>query len=153
MTRDRYHRAMREAAMTRVIHVNVNVLDLERSIAFYHAALGCDVVDRQESDSYEEGHLRLAYVRAPDSPIEFELSEYAGQSEPYDYGPGRFGNAHVAVAVDDLEAEHARMSALASSITPIERHVANGRLQCRYFFVRDPDGFPIEFIERNERYA
>ena len=138
--------------MTRVIHVNVNVLDLERAIAFYRDALGCEVIDRQESDNYEEGHLRLAYVRAADSPIEFELSEYSGRSEPYDYGPGRFGNAHVAVCVEDLEAEHDRMQGVVTSITPIEHHVANGNLQCRYFFVRDPDGFPIEFIERNERY-
>lgn len=136
----------------KIIHVNVNVLDLERSIAFYREALGCEIVDRQESHAYAEGPLRLAYVRAPDSPIEIELSEYGGRTRPYEYGEGRFGDAHIAVCVDDLEREHARLSKLASSITPIEEHVTNGRRMNRYFFVRDPDGFPIEIIERNERY-
>lgn len=136
----------------KIIHVNVNVLDLERSIAFYREALGCEVVDRQESQAYAEGPLRIAYVKAPDSPIEIELSEYGGRARPYEYGAGRFGNAHLAVCVADLEREHERLAKLASSITPIEDHVANGRRMNRYFFVRDPDGFPIEIIERNERY-
>ena len=56
---------------------------------------------------------------------------------------------HFAICVDDLEHEHERLAKLASSITPIEEYVANGRRMSRYFFMRDPDGFPIEVIERN----
>jgi lactoylglutathione lyase len=136
----------------RIIHVNVNVLDIERSIAFYREALGCELLDRHCAAGYDEGELKVAYLRAPGSPLEIELSEYAGRSEPYDYGGGKFGFAHIAVCVDDLELEHRRLAALASAITPIEDYVANGRRMSRYFFMRDPDGFPIEVIERNHRY-
>ena len=138
--------------MTKILHVNINVLQLDRSIAFYAEALGFQLVERHEATGYQEGDLRVAYLRGPDCPIEIELSEYAGRHEPYDYGGGKFGFAHFAVCVDDLEQEHRRLSRLASTITPIEDYVANGRRMSRYFFMRDPDGFPIEVIERNDRY-
>ena len=114
--------------------------------------MGCEVLDRHHAEGYEEGNLRVAYVRAPESPIEIELSEYGDRDVPYDYGGGKFGFAHFAICVDDLEHERERLAKLASSITPIEEYVANGRRMSRYFFMRDPNGFPIEVIERNQRY-
>ena len=137
--------------MAKIVHVNVNVADLDRSVAFYGAAFGFRVFERQASSGYADGDLRVAYLRADDSPVEIELSEYAGLKS-FDYGEGPFGNAHIAVAVEDLDAEHRRLATLSPTITAIESYVVGGKALNRYFFVRDPDGFPIEVIERNERY-
>ncbi|MBM3583442.1 MAG: VOC family protein [Alphaproteobacteria bacterium] len=59
--------------MTRIIHVNINVADLDRSVAFYGDAFSFKVFERQASTGYADGDLRVAYLRADDSPVEIEV--------------------------------------------------------------------------------
>ena len=89
--------------MAKAIHMMVRVLDLDRSIAFYRTALGLDVADRFDFDSFT-----LVYLRNAEADFEVELTLNKGRTEPYAHGDG-YG--HVAFCVDDLDGLHARLTA------------------------------------------
>jgi len=78
-----------------------------------------------------------------------ELTINHGRKEPYQLGAGY---EHIAFAVDDLDLEHARMTAAGLDIKPIKEFHREGALMARFFFVEDPDGYRIEVLQRHGRY-
>ncbi len=131
--------------MAKAIHTMIRVLEAERSLRFYAVAFGLEVADRFEFDGFT-----LLYLRNNETDFEVELTVNHGRAEPYDLGDG-YG--HLAFAVDDLEAEHARFEREGLSPRPIKElaHAASG-LRARFFFVQDPDGYLIEVLQRGGRY-
>jgi lactoylglutathione lyase len=130
--------------MAKAIHTMIRALDLDRSIAFYQAAFGFTVADR-----YDFPEFALVYLREAESGFELELTLNKGRTEPYSHGDG-YG--HLAVAVDDVAAEHARFASLGLRPTAIKEFHRDGALMARFFFVQDPDGYKIEVLERRGRY-
>lgn len=130
--------------MTKAIHTMIRVLDEARSVAFYAAALGMKVSYRLDFPSFT-----LVYLRSPDADFEIELTINKGRTEPYGHGDG-YG--HVAVVVDDLEAEHARFAALGFAPRNIVAFEPDGELIARFFFVEDPDGYKIEVLQKHGHY-
>jgi lactoylglutathione lyase len=122
----------------------IRVLDLERSMAFYREAFGLELVDRFDFDDFT-----LAYLRNDESGFEIELTWNHDQQEPYDHGSG-YG--HLAMVVDDLEAEHARFERAGLSPRKLVTMEHGGEPLARIFFVSDPDGYSIEVIERGGRF-
>jgi lactoylglutathione lyase len=122
----------------------IRVLDEARSVNFYSAAFGLEPADRFEFDGFT-----LVYLRGPEADFEIELTINEGRSEPYALGDG-YG--HVAFAVDDLEAEHARMAAAGLAPRKIVEFNRDGALLAKFFFVADPDGYQIEVLQRHGRY-
>lgn len=131
--------------MAKIIHSMIRVLDERRSSDFYHAALGLDVAARFPFDSFT-----LVYLRNAENDVEIELTVNHDRAEPYSLGDG-YG--HVAVAVGDLDAEHARMAAAGLEPQPIKEFFRDGALMARFFFVTDPDGYKIEVLQRHGRYC
>jgi lactoylglutathione lyase len=130
--------------MAKAIHMMVRVLDLDRSIAFYRAAFGLDVADRFDFDSFT-----LVYLRNSEADFEVELTLNKGRAEPYGHGDG-YG--HIAFCVDDLDAEHRRLTEAGLAPNPIKEFHRDGTLMARFFFVQDPDGYKIEVLQRHGRY-
>ena len=130
--------------MAKAIHMMIRVLDLERSVAFYRTALGLDVADRYDFDSFT-----LVYLRNQEADFEVELTFNKGRAEPYGLGDG-YG--HVAFCADDLDAEHKRLSEAGVGPQPIKEFHRDGGLMARFFFVSDPDGYKIEVLQRHGRY-
>ena len=130
--------------MAKAIHMMIRVLDLERSVAFYRTALGLDVADRYDFDSFT-----LVCLRNAEADFEAELTLNKGRAEPYDLGDG-YG--HVAFCVDDLDAEHRRLSEAGVGPQPIKEFHRDGGLMARFFFIQDPDGYKIEVLQRHGRY-
>jgi lactoylglutathione lyase len=130
--------------MAKAIHMMIRVLDLERSVAFYRRALGLEVADRYDFDSFT-----LVYLRSPEADVEVELTLNKGRAEPYDLGDG-YG--HVAFCVDDLDAEHKRLGEAGVGPQPIKEFHRDGGLMARFFFIQDPDGYKIEVLQRHGRY-
>ncbi len=130
----------------KMIHSMMRVRDLDKSLDFYRKSLGLDVADRFDFDGFT-----LAYLRNPENDFELELTHNHGQEDGYDLGNG-YG--HVAVAVDDLDAEHQRLAALELDPmpTPIKEFFRDGGLMARFFFLQDPDGYKIEVLQRHGRY-
>jgi lactoylglutathione lyase len=122
----------------------IRVLDESRSVDFYSRAFGFGIAERLDFDSFT-----LVYMSNAESEFELELTINKGRSEPYALGDG-YG--HFAVSVDDLDAEHARISALGLSTGKIVAFERDGGLLARFFFVTDPDGYKIEVLQRQGRY-
>lgn len=131
--------------MAKAIHMMIRVLEEARSVAFYEKAFGLKIADRFEFDGFT-----LVYLRNPEADFEVELTVNHGQSEPYQLGSG-YG--HIAFAVDDLDAEHARLVREALDPNPIKEFHRDGALMARFFFVEDPDGYKIEVLQKHGRYT
>jgi len=130
--------------MAKAIHMMIRVIDLDRSITFYRTALGLDVADRFDFDSFT-----LVYLRNAAADFEVELTLNKGRTEPYALGDG-YG--HVAFCVDELDALHARLGAAGIAPQPIKEFHRDGGLMARFFFLQDPDGYKIEVLQRHGRY-
>jgi lactoylglutathione lyase len=92
----------------------------------------------------------LVYLHHPSSPFELELTVNFGREEPYIAGDG-YG--HLAVVVDNLEAEHARFEREKLSPGPLRDFKHDGATLARFFFVSDPDGYKIEVIQKGGRFG
>ena len=63
------------------------------------------------------------------------------------------GYGHLALVVDDLDAEHARMTAAGLAPRKLVDFQNGGERVARFFFVADPDGYQIEVIEKGGRFG
>jgi lactoylglutathione lyase len=130
------------AVMTTFLHTMVRITDPEKSRAFYEA-LGLEF--RRESDIVRNGatEATLYFYGVPGEEVELELT-FNHDGSTYDVGTG-YG--HVAYAVDDLEQTLASLKE--QGIEPERepyRVREGGSLLC---FVRDPDEYRIELIDRS----
>jgi len=127
------------------IHSMIRVLDETRSVDFYSRAFGLEIADRFPFEGFT-----LVYLRNALSGFELELTINHDRTEPYDLGDG-YG--HIAFAVEDIEAEHARFAREGLSPKPIKAFHRDGALMAKFFFVADPDGYKIEVLQRHGRYG
>lgn len=127
------------------VHSMIRVVDEARATDFYRRAFGLVPADRIAFDDFT-----LIYLRNATSPFELELTVNKGRTEPYALGEG-YG--HFAVVVDNLEVEHARMEAEQLKPGPLRELKHGGARLARFFFIKDPDGYSIEVIERGGRFG
>ncbi len=130
--------------MAKIIHAMIRVLDLEISKTFYHKTF--ELVPDYELD-FES--FALVYLRNKENDMEIELTLNKGETTPYTHGTG-YG--HIAVCVDDLEAEHSRFTDLDIKPTDIVEFAPDNNLIARFFFITDPDGYKIEVLQRHGHY-
>ncbi|MFI0848554.1 VOC family protein [Mesorhizobium sp. IMUNJ 23232] len=130
--------------MAKAIHSMIRVLDEARSVSFYKNAFALDVEDRLDFETFT-----LIYLRNAEADFEVELTVNKGRTEPYALGDG-YG--HIAVVVDDLDAEHARFEATGLNPRKIVEFNKDGGLLARFFFVEDPDGYKIEVLQKHGRF-
>jgi lactoylglutathione lyase len=123
-----------------LIHTCYRILDVDRSVAFYEA-LGF-----RETSRFPIGDEAInVYMGQPGDGEEprLELTYNIGRAEPYEIGTG-YG--HIAVSVTDLNAV---LSSLAErGIEPERPPYTVGDDSSLLCFVRDPDGYRVELIER-----
>ena len=130
--------------MAKMIHTMLRVLDLDRSIDFYQKAFNLREKRRHDFEKFS-----LVYMGNDETDYEIELTLNQGTTEAYSHGNG-YG--HIAVCVDDLDAEHNRIKSLGFEPRDIVAFSPGGDLLARFFFIRDPDGYEIEVIERHGAY-
>ena len=130
--------------MAKAIHTMIRVLDEARSVSFYATAFGLKVAERLDFPEFT-----LVYLSNAETPFEVELTVNKDRATPYELGDG-YG--HVAVSVDDLDAEHARFEAANLKPRKIVEFSRDGGLFARFFFVEDPDGYKIEVLQRHGRF-
>ncbi|MEQ9039615.1 MAG: VOC family protein [Silicimonas sp.] len=130
--------------MAKAIHSMIRVLDEDRSLAFYDKAFGLKVADRLDFADFT-----LVYLSNAESEFELELTINKGTTEAYDLGNG-YG--HLAVSVDDIDAEHARFEAEGLAPRKLVEFAPAGEIVARFFFVADPDGYQIEVLQRGGRF-
>ena len=128
--------------MTRYLHTMYRITDPPKSRAFYEA-LGMEF--RREMDIVRNGETEATnyFFAVPGQEEELELT-YNHDGRSYELGTG-YG--HIALSVDDLGET---LEALKGQGIEAEREPyrvrEGGSLIC---FVRDPDGYRIELIDRS----
>ena len=127
--------------MARFLHAMVRITDPERSRAFYEA-LGFTFAG--DFDIVRDGQLEATnyFFSIGDLKDVLELT-YNHDGRTYEMGTA-YG--HIAIGVDDLDAT---LAALASQGIEPEREPYRVREGgSRLCFVRDPDDYRVEIIER-----
>ena len=129
--------------MATFLHTMVRVTDPERSRGFYEA-LGFTF--SRDMDIVREGQLEATnyFFSIGDHANVLELT-YNHDGRTYDLGTG-YG--HIAIGVDDLGSTLARLAsehAIEPERPPYQVREGGSRI-C---FVRDPDGYRIELIDRS----
>jgi lactoylglutathione lyase len=124
-----------------LIHTCYRILEIDRSVAFYEA-LGFSEVARMPIRD-EAINVFMNMPDDGDSP-RLELTYNIGREEPYELGTG-YG--HIAIAAEDLDATLARLAE--QGIEPEKPPYTVREGGSRLCFVRDPDGYRIELIERS----
>ncbi|MDF3608311.1 VOC family protein [Paracoccus sp. DMF-8] len=130
--------------MAKMIHSMIRVFDEARSLEFYDRAFGLKVAERLDFPTFT-----LIYLANAETGFELELTVNKDRTEPYDLGDG-YG--HLAVSVDDVDAEHARMTAAGLAPRKLVDFAPAGEVIARFFFIADPDGYQIEVLKRGGRY-
>jgi len=124
--------------MSELIHTCYRILEIDRSVAFY-TKLGFEEAARMP---IRDEAVNVFMAMPGDGP-RLELTWNKDRDEPYDVGDG-YG--HIALTVDDLDGalERLRADGIEPEKPPYQVREGGSRL-C---FVRDPDDYRIELIER-----
>lgn len=119
--------------MTTFYHFNFNVLDLERSLAFYKQALNLTPAREKEA---EDGSFKLVYLEDEGgSPFQLELTWLRDRKEPYNLGECEFHLALRTDCYDQMYTKHKEMGCICFE------NPAMG-----IYFISDPDGYWIEIV-------
>ena len=124
--------------MPELIHTCYRVADLDRSIAFYEK-LGMEEVGRIPI----RDEAINVFMGLPGDGPRLELTYNLGREEPYEIGTG-YG--HIAITAEDLDATLARLAE--QGIEPEKPPYTVREGGSRLCFVRDPDGYRVEVLER-----
>jgi lactoylglutathione lyase len=124
-----------------LIHTCYRILEPERSVAFYEA-LGFREIARVPIRD-EATNIFMGLPDDGPNP-RLELTFNHGRTEPYEIGTG-YG--HIAITAPDLDGTLERLKGL--GIEPERPPYSIREGGSRLCFVRDPDGYRIEIIERD----
>jgi lactoylglutathione lyase len=123
-----------------LIHTCYRIQDVDRSVDFYKA-LGFNEIGRVPI----RDEAINVFMGLPDDGPEprLELTYNIGREEPYEVGTG-YG--HIAITTPDLDSTLARLAE--QGIEPEKPPYSVREGGSRLCFVRDPDGYRVEMIER-----
>ena len=123
-----------------LIHTCYRITNIDRSVAFYEA-LGFKEIGRLPIRD-EATNVFMGLPEDGDEP-RLELTYNHGKDDPYDLGTG-YG--HIAITTQDLDGTLERLGG--QGIEPERPPYTVREGGSRLCFVRDPDGYRIELIER-----
>lgn len=126
--------------LNRIHHIAVICSDYEKSKRFYTEILGLKIVRevyREQRQSYKldleiAGQYQIELFSFPDPPARASR-------------PEALGLRHLAFEVDDMDAAVAHIQQAGIAVEPVRVDEYTGKL---YTFFTDPDGLPIEFVEK-----
>lgn len=116
----------------KLVHSNINVFDLDKSLKFYADALDMHEVSRKIA---EDDSFILVYLSDGKSDYKLELTWLRDKKEPYNLGDNEI---HIAFETEDYEAahkKHAEMGCICFENTAMG-----------LYFITDPDGYWLEIL-------
>ena len=114
------------------VHNNFNVLDLEKSVAFYQEALVLHVIRQRTA---EDGSFILTFMGDDTSSHQVELTWLRDRKEPYDLGDNEIHLAYMAQDIDEAHRHHEQMGCICFENPGMG-----------IYFIEDPDGYWIEIV-------
>lgn len=118
--------------MTAFYHFNFNVLDLEKSLAFYKKALGLSPVQEKKTEDFT-----LCYLGDGITDFTLELTWLKNRKEPYNLGECEF---HLAFVTDEYELLHQKHEEMGC--------ICYENPAMGIYFITDPDGYWIEIVPK-----
>ncbi|MBM3659388.1 MAG: VOC family protein [Actinobacteria bacterium] len=138
-------------------HVGLCVRDVAAAVAFYRDVAGFEVRvspfrmagEWFDTLTWNDGaEIEVAMLALGGFTLQL-VGYHAAGADPVAPGHNHPGNPHLCIDVDDVEAKHAEVAALgAHRPTVIVDIVGTG---ARSFYVQDPDGTPVEFLQMPAR--
>jgi len=125
--------------VSELIHTCYRILDPDASVDFYEK-LGFEVLRRMPIGE----EATNIFMGLPGDGARLELTHNHDRTEPYEIGTG-YG--HIAVTVEDMDGTLERLAELGIEPERPPYRVREGG--SRLCFVRDPDDYRIELIERD----
>ncbi|MBE5780885.1 MAG: lactoylglutathione lyase [Clostridiales bacterium] len=113
-------------------HFNFNVLDLEKSLAFYSEALGLKPIRENHKEAFS-----LVFLGDGVTGFSLELTYMKDRKEPYNLGEKEYHLAFVTDEFDALHKKHAEMGCICYENTAMG-----------IYFIEDPDGYWIEIVPK-----
>lgn len=113
-------------------HTNINVRDLETTLAFYEESLGLKPVRTFEQP---EGKFKLVYISDELNKYQIELTWLRDRATEYNHGDN---DLHLAFVTDDFEAayeKHKRMGCISYE-----------NKEMGIYFIKDPNGYWLEIV-------
>lgn len=129
----------------RMLHTMLRVGNLEKSIAFYTEVLGMKLLRQSENTEYKYTLAFVGYGDETENTV-LELT-YNWGTDSYDLGTA-FG--HIALEVDNVYEACDKIRAKGGVISREPGPVKGGTTEIA--FVRDPDNYAIELIQKKQRY-
>jgi len=111
-------------------HNNFNVLDLEKSLAFYKEALGLSEVRRNEKPKFT-----LVFLSDGKTPHMLELTWLKDRKTPYNLGDNEIHLAFRVAEFDQAYELHKKMGCICYENKTMG-----------IYFIADPDGYWLEII-------
>lgn len=125
----------------RILHTMLRVGDLDRSIEFYTKVLRMQLLRQRDNEKYEYTLAFVGYGPESDGAV-LELTYNWGVKE-YDLGDG-YG--HIAIEVESVYHACDAIRQAGGEITREPGPVKGGTTEIA--FVKDPDGYKIELIQK-----
>ena len=116
----------------KMVHNNLNVADLEKSLKFYAEAFNMYEVRRINA---KDDSFIIVYLEDGNSAHQLELTWLRDMDRPYNLGDNEF---HLAFRVDDYEAALAHHKAM--------NCVCYENEKMGIYFCEDPDGYWLEVL-------
>jgi catechol 2,3-dioxygenase-like lactoylglutathione lyase family enzyme len=158
-------------------HVGLTVADIGRSCRFYAEVVGMTLWDQDKelnvaapenrrseaaaagldlmslrSDSFDKltnnpgAEIKYVNLRSADGALIYQLIEYVdGGGAALEPDHHKAGSLHLSFFVDDVDAKRAEVERRGD--VPIASEIVQITPSMRSFYVTDPDGIPVEFIE------
>jgi len=116
----------------KMVHNNLNVYDLDKSLKFYAEAFGMKEVRRIDA---KDGSFIIVYLEDGSSAHQLELTWMRDMDRPYNLGDNEF---HLAFRVDEFETAHTLHEKMGC--------ICYENPQMGIYFVTDPDGYWLEVL-------
>ena len=119
-------------------HVAFRVRDIDQTMKWYEDVLGAKVVCHVEAVGPKPEYYYAEFANG-------QMVEFFTHGQPGPEGaPDAVGFAHLSLLVNDIDEALAHVNAVGATIS---RPYFEGRAGQKVFFVSDPDGHQIEFME------
>ena len=114
------------------VHNNLNVFNLEKSLAFYQQALG---LKESRRITAPDGAFIIVYLADGESKHLLELTWMRDMERPYDLGDNEI---HLAFRTDNFTAAHKKHQEMGC--------ICYENKNMGIYFIADPDGYWLEIL-------
>jgi lactoylglutathione lyase len=122
----------RDTMHFKIVHANLNVIDLDRSVRFYQEALGLKVISRKKAG---DGSFELVFLEDGSTGFNLELTWLRDHPQPYELGDNE---SHICFRTDEYAQAHALHEQMGC--------ICYENTSMGLYFINDPDGYWLEIV-------